>query len=324
MATQSWNSTPGRGGRTERPGSGRREAVWGQVSDWLDDWLAIEPDNTVTAFSGKVELGTGVRTALAQIVAEELDLPLERVHMVMGDTARTPDEGYTAGSMTISGSGTALRQAAAEARQAMLEMAAERLDVNPDELTVHDGVITVVDDPERSVTYADLMAGKRFDLQVTNHAPLKPPETYRIVGSSTPREDLPRKVAGQSSFIQDLRVPGMLHARLVRPPSPAAVLVAMDESTVKDLPGLVKVVQRGNFIGVVAEREEPSRPPGNSRSSGRRRPCIRTWEICIRRYATSRPMTTSWSNREISKRPMRVQRNSYRPPITSRFMLTPL
>ena len=256
MATQSWNSTPGRGGRTERPGSGRREAVWGQVSDWLDDWLAIEPDNTVTAFSGKVELGTGVRTALAQIVAEELDLPLERVHMVMGDTARTPDEGYTAGSMTISGSGTALRQAAAEARQAMLEMAAERLDVNPDELTAHDGVITVVDDPERSVTYADLMAGKRFDLQVTNHAPLKPPETYRIVGSSTPREDLPRKVAGQSSFIQDLRVPGMLHARLVRPPSPAAVLVAMDESTVKDLPGLVKVVQRGNFIGVVAEREE--------------------------------------------------------------------
>ncbi len=104
------------GKSNDRPGSVRREAKWGEVSSWLDDWLAIEPDGSVTAFSGKVELGTGVRTALAQIVAEELDLPLERIHMVMGDTARTPDEGYTAGSMTISGSGTALRRAAAAAR----------------------------------------------------------------------------------------------------------------------------------------------------------------------------------------------------------------
>ena len=96
-----------------KAGSGRREAAWGEVSDWLDDWIAMEPDGNVTAFSGKVELGTGVRTALAQIVAEELDVPVERVHMVMGDTDRTPNEGYTAGSMTISGSGTALRRAAA-------------------------------------------------------------------------------------------------------------------------------------------------------------------------------------------------------------------
>ncbi len=109
MANQKQESKSGRG----RPGSGRREASWGEVSDWLDDWLAIETDGTITAFSGKVELGTGVRTALAQIVAEELDVPLERVQMVMGDTARTPDEGYTAGSMTIAGSGTALRNAAA-------------------------------------------------------------------------------------------------------------------------------------------------------------------------------------------------------------------
>src|ERR1044071_8979412 len=96
-----------------RAGSGRREAAWSEASDWLDDWIAIEPDGSITAFSGKVELGTGVRTALTQIVAEELDVPLERIHMVMGDTDRTPDEGYTAGSMTISGSGTALRLAAA-------------------------------------------------------------------------------------------------------------------------------------------------------------------------------------------------------------------
>ena len=223
---------------------------------WLDDWLAIGTDGTITAFSGKVELGTGVRTALAQIVAEELDVPLARVRMVMGDTARTPDEGYTAGSMTISSSGAALRQAAAEARRAMLEMASEQLDARLEELSIRDGAITVAHDPERAVTYAELMGGKLFNLPVTDQAPLKRPETYQIVGTSTPREDLPRKVSGQPSFIHDVRVPGMLHARLVRPPNPGAKLVALDESSVKDIPGLVKVVQRGNFIGVVAEREE--------------------------------------------------------------------
>ncbi|HUH98960.1 MAG TPA: molybdopterin cofactor-binding domain-containing protein [Anaerolineales bacterium] len=256
MADQTHNTNQGWSQQSGRPGSGRREAVWGEVSDRLDDWLAIEPDGAVTAYSGKVELGTGVRTALAQIVAEELDVPLDRVRMVMGDTARTPDEGYTAGSMTISGSGTALRNAAAEARRAMLKMAAERLDAASNELAVREGVISVSHHPERSITYAELMGGKAFNLKVTDQAPRKSPETYRIVGSSSPREDLPRKVAGQSSFIHDLKLPGMLHARLVRPPGPAAQLVSLDENSVKDIPGLVKVVQRGNFIGVVAEREE--------------------------------------------------------------------
>jgi nicotinate dehydrogenase subunit B len=256
MANGKQKSNAGKAIQGDRPGSGRREAKSGEVSNWLDDWLAIGTDGTITAFSGKVELGTGVRTALAQIVAEELDVHLERVHMVMGDTDLTPDEGYTAGSMTISSSGTALRQAAAEARRAMLEMASEQLDAHLDELSIQDGVITVAHDPKRSVTYAELIGGKLFNLQVTDQAPLKPPESYRLVGTSTPREDLPRKVIGQPSFIQDLKVPGMVHARLVRPPSPAAKLVAMDESSVKDIPGLVKVVQRGNFIGVVAEREE--------------------------------------------------------------------
>ena len=239
-----------------RAGSGRREVAWGEVSDWLDDWIAVEHDGMITAFSGKVELGTGVSTALAQIVAEELDVSPERVRMVMGDTDRTPNEGYTAGSMTISGSGTALRRAAAGARHAMFEMAAERLDANVNELSVRDGVITVALDPQRSMTYAELMGGKLFDLHVTDQVPLKPPEAYRIVGTSTPRADLPHKVTGQPSFIHDLQVPEMVHARLVRPPSPAAQLVSIDENSVKDIPGLIKVVQRGNFIGVIAEREE--------------------------------------------------------------------
>lgn len=241
---------------TERPGSGRRESVWGELSDRLDDWLAIEPDGTVTAFSGKVELGTGVKTALAQIVAEELDVPLERVRMVMGDTARTPDEGYTAGSMTISGSGSALRQAAAEARRAMLKLAAKHLDAATKDLAIRAGAIFVLRNPARSMTYAELMGGKHFGLRVTDRAPLKPPDEYQLVGTSTPREDLPAKVAGRPSFIHDFKLPGMLHARLVRPPNPAARLMALHADSIKELPGLVKVVRLGNFIGVVAERED--------------------------------------------------------------------
>ncbi len=238
-----------------RPGSGRREASWGDVSDWLDDWLAFEPDGTVNVYSGKVELGTGVQTALAQIVAEELEVPLERVRMIMGDTYQTPDEGYTSGIATISGGGTALRNAAAEARRAMLKMAAERLDASGDELAVEGGVISVKGRPERSVTYAELMGGKRFNMQVTGSAPRKAPQTYRIVGTPIPREDLPGKVAGKASFVHDLRVPGMLHGRMIRPPGPAAQLVAVDEESVKGLPGLVKVVQLGNLVAVVAETE---------------------------------------------------------------------
>ncbi|HEX5943315.1 MAG TPA: molybdopterin cofactor-binding domain-containing protein, partial [Anaerolineales bacterium] len=167
MANQKQTSDAGKPNQGGRPGSGRREAKSDEASNGLDDWLAIGTDGTITAFSGKVEIGTGVRTALAQIVAEELDVPLARVHMVMGDTALTPDEGYTAGSMTIRSSGTALRQAAAEARRAMLEMASEQLDANLDELSIQDGAITVAHDPRRSVTYAELMGGKLFNIQVT-------------------------------------------------------------------------------------------------------------------------------------------------------------
>jgi nicotinate dehydrogenase subunit B len=246
-------------GRRWRPGSssGRAEAAWGsKPTSQLDDWLAIETDGSVTAFSGKVELGTGTRTALAQIVAEELDLRLECVNLVMGDTGTTPNEGYTAGSMTVIASGTALRQAAAEARRALLEMASAELDTSIEELSVSDGVISVNADPARKITYAELMGGKAFNREVQDDVPQKPPQEYHIVGTSAARLDLLSKIKGEPSFIQDVRLPGMLHARLVRPPSVNARLVRLDESSVKDLPGLVKVVQHGNFIGVIAEREE--------------------------------------------------------------------
>ncbi len=255
MDRQNWQSRRNRGGQSPAP-SGRTEAFFGQVSTHLDDWLKIEPDGTVLASSGKVELGTGTRTALAQIVAEELDVPLEHVRMVMGDTELTPDEGYTAGSMTVNTSGTALRQAAAEARRTLLEMASDRLDAGADELVVQDGVISMSRHPERRVSYAELMGGRQFNQEVSGSAPLKPAEAYHIVGKPAQRLDIPGKFTGQGSFVQDLRLPGMLHARVVKPPSAGAQLVKVDESSVAGLPGLVRLVVRGSFIGVVAEREE--------------------------------------------------------------------
>jgi nicotinate dehydrogenase subunit B len=254
MSDQSGQSTQNNTPQTAS--SGRRESFWGDLTDELDDWLRIEPDGAITAFSGKVELGTGTRTALSQIVAEELDVPFDRVHLVMGDTSFTPDEGYTAGSMTINSSGDALRQASAEARQFLLKLACDRLDANISDLVVRDGVIFIRRDPERLVSYADLMGGKRFKRKVSYQAPVKSPGSYTVVGTSVPRVDIPAKFSGQQSFIQDLLVPDMLHARLVRPPSSTARLVSLDENSIKDVPGVVKLVQRGNFIGIITEREE--------------------------------------------------------------------
>jgi nicotinate dehydrogenase subunit B len=237
--------------------SGRTEAAWGSRStDQLDDWLAIEPDGMVTAFSGKVELGTGTLTALSQIVAEELDVSIQRVHMVMGDTKRTPNEGYTAGSMTVQSSGSALRLAAAEARQFLLKLASTNLEVPVSELEIKDGIISVRGHPDRNVTYAALMGGKLFDRNVPEDRSVKHPGSYSLVGKSLPRVDLPLKITGQSAFIQDVRLPGMLHARIVRPPSVNAKFISLDETSVRDIPSSVHVFQQGNFIAVIAEQEE--------------------------------------------------------------------
>jgi CO/xanthine dehydrogenase Mo-binding subunit len=229
----------------------QRRSVWGAASAQLDDWIAIEPDGIVVARSGKVELGTGVRTALAQIVAEELDVPLERVRMEMGDTARTPNEGYTAGSKTIHLGGVALRNAAAEARLALLECAAERLNVAVDALTVREGAVIVAGEPERSLSFADLMGGRRFNRAVTGTAPRKSPDDYHVVGTAVPRRDLLEKFTGRAPFVHNLRLPGMIHARVVRSPSQMAMLETLDDSAVRD----AQVVRRGSFVAVVAERE---------------------------------------------------------------------
>ncbi len=218
----------------------------------VDDWLAIQADGTVTVFSGKVELGTGVETALAQIVAEELDVPFGRIQMVMGDTDRTPDQGITAGSTTIRIGGVALRHASAEARRALLDLASDRLDALPEEMTIKDGVISVSADPERAISYAELIGGQPFKRTITLDAPLKAPKDYHVVGQPVQRVDIPRKVTGRTAFVHDIRLPDMLHGRVVRPPSAGAELASIDEASVRD----ARVVRRGNFVAVVAEREE--------------------------------------------------------------------
>lgn len=218
----------------------------------LDDWIAIAPDETVTVYSGKVELGTGVRTALAQIVADELDAPMACIRMVMGDTGQTPNEGYTAGSSTLQMGGAALRRAAAEARRALCEMAADRLGVSLDALMVRDGVVSVASDSARSLTYGELMRGRRFDRAVTGTVPLKPVANYQVVGRDVARVDLVPKFTGQSAFVHDLRLAGMWHARVVRPPSPGATVATVDENSLRD----ARIIRLGDFIAVVAEREE--------------------------------------------------------------------
>ena len=221
----------------------------------VDSWLAVNADNTVTIYSGRVELGTGTRTALAQIAADELYLPFGSISMVQGDTARTPDEGYTAGSKTIQVGGVNVRNAAAEARQALLQMAAARFGVPQDQLSVDNGAISVNGNASQSVTYGDLIGNQTLNRTVSQNPVLKDPSQYSVVGQSIPRLDLPAKIFGQPAYVQDLRVPGMLHGRTIHPPTIGATLTDVDNSSVADSPDLVQVVRNGNYLGVVATSE---------------------------------------------------------------------
>ena len=220
----------------------------------LDAWLRISPDGSATVFTGKVELGQGIVTALAQIAAEELDLPLERIKMISGDTGRTPNEGQTAGSQSIEASGTALRLAGAQARAILIDLAAKRLGVSPDMLTVSDGVISGPDG--RKVGYGELAGEADLHREATAKVAPKPPAAHRIVGKAIPRLDIPAKVTGGVAYVQDVRLPGMLHGRVVRPPRYGAKLDSFDQAAVKALPGVTAIVRDGSFLGVVAEREE--------------------------------------------------------------------
>ena len=221
--------------------------------DAVDSFLAVHADGSVTLFVGKVDIGTGGRIAMRQIVGEELDVPLERIAMIEGDTALTPNQGATAGSYGIARGGTQLRQAAATARQVLLAQAAQRLGRPAGDLQIVDGVVRAKDGTG-AVTYGELIGDRAFNLKVDGGAPLKAPQSFRFIGKSLPRPDLPAKVTGRHRYLHDLTLPSMLHARVIRPPAHGATLVSVDESSVAAIGG-ARVVRIQNFLAVVAERE---------------------------------------------------------------------
>ena len=221
----------------------------------VDGFLAIGADGRVTVFTGKVDLGTGTRTALRQLAAEELDVRLDQVDLVEGDTALVPDQGPTWGSLTISHGGAQIRQAAATARRELLVRAAQRLGIATDNLVVKNGVVRSAWDPTVSTSYAELIGGEQLGVKLDKNVKLKKPADYTIVGKSVPRIDVPAKVTGEFTYMQDFRVPGMLHARVVRPPAIGARLEAVDEASVKSVAGVHRIVRLGNFLAVTAERE---------------------------------------------------------------------
>ncbi|MCC8961956.1 xanthine dehydrogenase family protein molybdopterin-binding subunit, partial [Bradyrhizobium sp. Pear76] len=238
-----------------------RPAVLG-AEGAFETFITITSDGSVNAYNGHVDLGTGIRTALGQIVAEELDVSFARVVVILGDTAVVPNQGATIASETIQITAVPLRKAAAQARQFLLTRAAERLELPADELTIEDGLIRGHDN--RSVSYGELIADETIRLELADDVPVKDVSAYSVVGKSVPRIDLPAKATGELVYVHDVRVPGMLHGRVVRPPYAGVdagpfvgtSLIAVDEASVRDIPGLVAVVRIGDFVGVVAEREE--------------------------------------------------------------------
>ena len=221
----------------------------------LDSWVRVNEDGTITLFTGKVELGQGIKTAIARIGAEELDVSLARIRVQTADTAHGLNELLTVGSGSMEESGRAMRQAAAEARQHLLELAAKHLALPVNGLEIDDGTVSAPGS-DRRTTYWEVFGGRRFDRAVTGDVQPKRPADYRIVGKVGERIDLTALVTGTARFVQDLTRPGMLYGRIVRPPSPAARLESLDETRARGLPGVVAVVHDGSFLGLVAEREE--------------------------------------------------------------------
>jgi nicotinate dehydrogenase subunit B len=225
----------------------------------IDTWLAIHADNTATVYIGFAELGQGNSTALLQVAAEELDLDMSQVKTVQLDTNVTPNQGGTYSSASIQRGGPQVRTAAAEARQALLQMASQKLESPVEHLTVAKGVVSVAGSPDRSVTYGALVPDKPFHLAFTGAAPVKPPAEYKVVGARIPRNDIPDKVSGRYVYMQHVRLQGMLHGRVVRPRGQRAYgsgakVGSLDESSIAEIPG-ARVVRRGDFVGVVAENE---------------------------------------------------------------------
>jgi CO/xanthine dehydrogenase Mo-binding subunit len=219
----------------------------------LDAWIRIDADGAITVFTGKCEIGQGIKIALIQVASEELEVEAHAIHLVTADTARTANEGFTSGSNSMKDSGAAIRNAAAQVRQILIGIAAERLGIAADQLHAQSGAI--IGPGTRRIGYGGLVAGDVLHVAAQPISKLKSPETLKVIGQSMPRVDIPGKVTGGVSYVQDLRLPGMVHARIVRPPGYDARLQSLETSAVERLPGVLKIVRDGSFLAVVAERE---------------------------------------------------------------------
>ena len=251
---------------TEPAGAESAEAASWPDPDFLqlDSWLVVHEDGSATFYVGKTDGGQGTGTATQQMMCDELDLAFDKATVVMGRTDMTVDQGGSGGSDAIERDAMVGRRIAAEARRVLLEMASERFGVHMEALGVSEGVISLRDDPARTVGYGELIGGRRFDVALTGGninattgvASIKPVQDLKLVGRSIPRYDIPGKVDASLEWAVDVRLPGMVHARHVRPPFAGATLVGIDESSVRDLPGFIRVVSEGNYVAVVCEREE--------------------------------------------------------------------
>jgi CO/xanthine dehydrogenase Mo-binding subunit len=223
----------------------------------VDSWVAVGADESVTVYSGKCEFGQGFSTVQIQLAAEELSVPLSNVRLVFCDTGFTPDQGTTSGSQShIAEFGPGgLRQALDTARDAMLQLAGQWFDTTPDQVFVVNGIVKMKADPTQQITYGQLLQGQRFNLILNSNAVPKDPSTYTVLGTSVPRIDVPAKATGQFTYAHNVRVPGMLHGRVVRPPAVGAKVVSVDKTSVASLPGKVQVVVKNDFVGVVADTQ---------------------------------------------------------------------
>jgi nicotinate dehydrogenase subunit B len=219
----------------------------------LDAWIRIDEHGAITVFTGKCELGQGIKTALIQVAAEELVVTPESIHLITADTAVTPDEGYTAGSHSMQDSGTAIRNAAAQARSLLIGAAAARWGVPRQRLKAQEGAVVAEDG--RRLTFGALVKDELLHVSADGSADLTDPVHYRVMGKPVQRVDIPTKVTGGAAFVHDLRLPGMLHARVVRPPSYRATLVRVDTAPIAKMPGVRAVHRDGNYLAVIAERE---------------------------------------------------------------------
>jgi nicotinate dehydrogenase subunit B len=237
-------------------GSAAAQGLNGAGSGQLDSWIAIAADGKVTAYTGKCELGHGLYTAQTQLIAEELSVPFNSVTLIQCDTSLTPDQGTTSGAQShpANFNQANLALAGATAREALVQLAATRLGVPVDQLAAKDGVISAKNDVSKKIAYGDLIGGRKFNVPLDMAARRKDPREWSVLGKPIPRVDIPAMATGQFEYVHNVRVPGMLHGAVVRPPAVGATLVRVDESSVKDLPGVVKVVVKRNFVGVVAER----------------------------------------------------------------------